>query len=344
MDFKIAAKEDFALFLRELTPAGRCELLERAAAARDAHYGREVYTRGLIEFTSYCKNDCFYCGLRCSNRKAQRYRLNRGQILDCCRIGYALGYRTFVLQGGEDPYFTDERLVPIVSDIRVSYPDCAITLSIGERPRLSYKRLFDAGVNRYLLRHETASQAHYRCLHPEKLSLQNRKRCLWDLKDIGYQVGSGFMAGSPGQTEKELAEDLVFLRELEPAMVGIGPFIPHRDTPFRDEPAGDVGLTLTLIAMLRLLLPKALIPATTAVGTLDPRGREKALDAGANVLMPNLSPAAVRDKYLLYDNKLSTGEEAAECRDALSRRVQSAGYVLSASRGDAIDWRNSNVY
>ena len=309
-------------------------LAEKAVALRQKHYGKDVYIRGLIEFTNYCKNDCLYCGIRRSNRCAQRYRLTREEIMDCCREGYGLGYRTFVLQGGEDPWYTPERIEGLVRDIKDRYPDCALTLSVGEHPREVYQSWFDAGADRYLLRHETADDAHYRSLHPEKLTLQNRMRCLRDLKQIGYQVGCGFMVGSPGQTAEHLAKDLLFIRELEPQMVGIGPFIPHHDTPLKDEQPGSLELTLYLLSILRLMLPDVLLPATTALGTIHPRGRELGILAGANVCMPNLSPEAVRKKYMLYDNKISTGEEAAQSRDALAARMESIGYRVVVSRGD----------
>lgn len=256
--------------------------------------------------------------------------------MDCCENGYGLGFRTFVLQGGEDPFFTDERMTEIIREIKTRYPDCALTLSIGERSFESYRRFREAGADRYLLRHETADEAHYRKLHPENLTLANRKRCLRDLKALGYQVGAGFMVGSPGQTSAELAEDLCFLEELQPEMVGIGPFIPHHETPFAEAEAGSADLTLFLLSVIRILLPKVLLPATTALGTLDPRGREKGLLAGANVVMPNLSPVKNRKQYDLYDNKICTGEEAAECRECLAHRVESVGYRLVTERGDAV--------
>ncbi len=315
-------------------PAAR--LREEAVRLRVRYYGDKVYTRGLIEFTNYCKNNCYYCGIRRGNSHAERYRLSREEILDCCEKGYDLGFRTFVLQGGEDPYYTDERMAEIIRSIRRDYPDCAITLSIGEKSYESYKLFKEAGANRYLLRHETASEALYRQLHPEEMLLSHRKQCLYDLKFLGYQVGAGFMVGSPGQTLEHLAEDLVFLKELQPQMVGIGPFIPHHETRFANETAGSVDLTLFLLSVIRILLPKVLLPATTALGTMDPRGREKGLEAGANVVMPNLSPVKNRKQYDLYDNKICTGEEAAECRDCLERRVASVGYHLVAERGDAL--------
>ena len=311
-------------------------LTEEAVRLRRHYYGDKVYTRGLIEFTNYCKNDCYYCGIRRGNSHAQRYRLSREEILDCCENGYALGFRTCVLQGGEDPYYTDERMAEIISLIRRGWPDCAITLSIGEKSYESYRLFKEAGADRYLLRHETASDELYRRLHPEEMLLSHRKQCLYDLKSLGYQVGAGFMVGSPGQTMEHLAEDLIFLKELEPQMVGIGPFIPHHETRFANETAGSVGLTLFLLSVIRILLPKVLLPATTALGTMDPLGREKGLAAGANVVMPNLSPVKNRKQYDLYDNKICTGEEAAECRGCLERRVLSTGYQLVAERGDAL--------
>ena len=300
------------------------------------YYGIKVFTRGLIEFTNYCKNNCYYCGIRRGNPHVNRYRLTRDEILECCRQGYGLGYRTFVLQGGEDPYYTDERIAEIIRAIKTEFPDCAITLSVGEKSCDSYRLFKEAGADRYLLRHETADESHYRSLHPAEMSLANRKQCLFDLKKLGYQVGAGFMVGSPGQTLSNIAEDLLFLQELKPEMVGIGPFIPHHDTIYAEEKAGSVDLTLFLLSVIRIMLPKVLLPATTALGTLDPRGREKGLSVGANVVMPNLSPVENRKLYELYDNKICTGEEAAECRGCLSRRVESAGYHLVEERGDAL--------
>lgn len=329
-------KEEFTelILCGEAEDTVRQRLKEEAVRLREEHYGRDVYIRGLIEFTNYCKNDCYYCGIRRSNRNVTRYRLTKEEILDCCKEGYALGFRTFVLQGGEDLYYTDERMAEIVRAIRASYPDCAITLSIGERSYESYKLLREAGADRYLLRHETADEALYHSLHPSEMSLAERKQCLYHLKELGYQVGAGFMVGPPGQTVEDLAEDLVFLKELEPQMVGIGPFIPHHDTRYAKEPAGSVARTLLLLSIIRILLPKTLLPATTALGTLDPLGREKGLAAGANVIMPNLSPVKHRKEYELYDNKICTGEEAAECKGCLARRVESVGCRLVSDRGD----------
>lgn len=311
-------------------------LKSEAVKLRKKYYGDKVFTRGLIEFTNYCKNNCYYCGIRKGNHNAQRYRLTKKEILECCKQGYELGFRTFVLQGGEDPYYTDEKMADIIRSIRESYTDCAITLSIGEKSYESYRLFREAGADRYLLRHETANEEHYGKLHPPQMSLANRMKCLYDLKELRYQVGAGFMVGSPGQTLDCLAEDMVFLQELKPQMVGIGPFIPHHDTEFAKEPAGSVDLTLFLLSVIRIMLPKVLLPATTALGTMDPRGREKGLAVGANVVMPNLSPVMNRKKYDLYDNKICTGEEAAECRGCLGRRVESVGYHLVNERGDAI--------
>lgn len=316
------------------TPEAAEELARRAVAARQSIYGSEVFTRGLIEISNICKNDCLYCGIRRSNAACQRYRLTEEQILACAGEGYALGFRTFVLQGGEDPYFTDDRLCAIVSEIRARHPDCAITLSMGERSRESYRRLHDAGAERYLLRHETADRAHYEKLHPPEMSFENRMRCLWELRELGYQVGCGFMVGPPYQTSGELAKDLKFIEEFKPDMCGIGPFIPHRDTPFRDAPPGTLELTCYLLSVIRLIHPPVLLPATTALGTIHPLGRELGIKAGANVVMPNLSPVGVRKKYMLYDNKICTGEESAQCRDCLDRRMRSIGYELVVDRGD----------
>ncbi len=311
-------------------------LREEAVQTAQKIYGNQVFIRGLIEFTNYCKNDCYYCGIRRSNHCADRYRLTKEEILSCTDTGYELGFRTFVLQGGEDPYFTDARICELVSEIRQKHPVCAITLSIGEKSKESYKRYFDAGADRYLLRHETANGTHYRRLHPDELSLEHRKQCLWDLKEIGYQVGCGFMVGSPGQTTDTLYEDLQFIRELMPHMVGIGPFIPQKDTPFAREPAGTMEQTLRLLSIIRLIHPHVLLPATTALGTIHPKGRELGIQSGANVVMPNLSPVDVRDKYKLYDNKICTGDEAAECRFCMENRMKSIGYQVVVSRGDYI--------
>jgi len=327
---RILSREEFA----QVLSTNDDYLFERARVKAQEIYGKGIFMRGLIEFTNYCKNDCFYCGLRAGNAKAQRYRLTKDQILECCATGHPLGFRTFVLQGGEDPYYTDEMLAEIVSEIKAAYPDCAITLSIGERSYESYEALFKAGADRYLLRHETANDEHYRTLHPETMSPTNRKKCLYDLKKIGYQVGCGFMVGSPNQTVEHIIDDLLFIKELSPHMVGIGPFIPHSDTPFKNEKAGSLRLTLNILAVLRLMQPNLLIPATTALGTLDSQGRELGILAGANVVMPNLSPVDVRKKYLLYDNKICTGDEAAECVACLQRRIQQTGYEIVISRGN----------
>ena len=296
-----------------------------------------MYIRGLIEFTNYCKNDCYYCGIRKGNHNADRYRLSKEDILNCCAQGYELGFRTFVLQGGEDGWYTDERLADIVASIRSGWPDCAITLSAGERSRESYRILREAGADRYLLRHETYDSRHYGMLHPPALSAEHRRKCLWDLKDLGYQVGTGFMVGSPFQTPENLADDMLFLTELNPQMVGIGPFIPHHDTPFADRKAGTPELTLFMLGLIRLLLPKALLPSTTALGSIIPNGREQGILAGANVVMPNLSPAQFREKYLLYDNKLCTGSEAAESLRDLKARMESIGYHVTVARGDSLN-------
>lgn len=311
------------------------ELLHKEARkTADLVYGRQIFIRGLIEFTNYCKNNCYYCGIRCGNQKAQRYRLTEEEILSCCESGYALGFRTFVLQGGEDAYFTDEKICGMVSLIKKSYPDCAVTLSIGEKDRTSYEAYRKAGADRYLLRHETADKEHYGKLHPQEMSYDNRIRCLRDLKEIGYQTGCGFMVGSPGQSVDTLYEDLQFIRALRPQMVGIGPFIPQKDTPFGGREAGTMEQTLRLLSIIRLIQPTVLLPATTALGTIHPRGRELGILAGANVVMPNLSPASVREKYKLYDNKICTGDEAAECRACLQRRIESIGYEIAVDRGD----------
>ena len=330
-------RDEWTALIVGRTPELAGYLFELARKERHLHYGHDVYVRGLIEFTNYCRNDCLYCGIRKSNPHVSRYRLSEEHILDCCRIGYDLGFRTFVLQGGEDGYYTRERMVHVIESIRSRHPDCAITLSIGEKSREDYQAFYEAGANRYLLRHETFNANHYSRLHPPSLSAAARQKCLWDLKDIGYQTGTGFMVGSPYQTPQDLAEDMLFIRELNPQMVGIGPFIPHHYTPFSNEAAGTLELTLFMLGLLRLMLPKVLLPSTTALGTIDPKGRELGILAGANVVMPNLSPTGVRKDYALYDNKICTGDEAAECRQCLERRMESIGYRVVTARGDSLN-------
>ncbi|MBQ5970693.1 MAG: [Clostridia bacterium] len=328
---------EYRALIEKRTDALAQTLADAAVKARKAIYGTTVFTRGLIEISNICKNDCLYCGIRRGNTHCDRYRLAPEEILACAAAGYELGFRTVVLQGGEDPFFTDGVLCDLIGQIKAMHPDVAVTLSLGERSRQSYQALFDAGADRYLLRHETANRAHYEALHPKEMSYDNRMRCLRDLKAIGYQVGCGFMVGSPGQTAQHLAEDLKFIETFRPAMVGIGPFIPQKDTPFANEPAGTAALTCYLLSILRLIDPTLLLPATTALGTVDPMGREKGILAGANVVMPNLSPVDVRKKYALYDNKICTGEESAQCRGCLQRRMEAIGYTLVIDRGDRKD-------
>lgn len=331
------SKDEWICLIANRTPELADYLFSLAREERHRHYGHDIYIRGLIEFTNYCRNDCLYCGIRKSNSKAIRYRLTGEDILSCCRAGYELGFRTFVLQGGEDGYYTDEKMARLIKRIKSLYPDCALTLSIGERSYKSYQLLFDAGADRYLLRHETCSAEHYSRLHPPILTAAARQECLWNLKEIGYQVGTGFMVGSPYQTPEHLAEDMLFIKELNPQMVGIGPFISHCQTPFADKSSGALELTLFMLGLLRLMLPRVLLPATTALGTIDPRGRELGILAGANVVMPNLSPSDVRKDYLLYDNKICTGEEAAECRRSLEKHMESIGYHVVTARGDSLN-------
>lgn len=325
---------EYQALIEARTPALAAELARRAVAVRERVYGRDVYIRGLIEISNYCKNDCLYCGIRRSNANCARYRLTPEEILACCEEGYALGFRTFVLQGGEDAWYTDERLCDLIAHIKDRYPDCAVTLSLGERSRESYQKLFDAGADRYLLRHETADKSHYEKLHPKQMSFDSRMDCLWELKDIGYQVGCGFMVGSPYQTARDIAKDLKFIEEFQPDMCGIGPFIPHKDTPFAGETAGSVSLTIYLLSIVRLIKPNVLLPATTALGTIHPDGREKGILAGANVVMPNLSPFSVRKKYMLYDNKLTDGDESAQSLNSLKERISAIGYDIVTDRGD----------
>ena len=330
----ILSLSSYEKILRERTEEDEELARNLARECTEKYYGSGVYTRGLIEFTNYCKNNCHYCGIQRGNTEVERYRLTKEEILSCCAEGYRLGFRTFVMQGGEDPYFTDERIVDIVSVIRANYPDCAITLSIGEKPRESYEKYYKAGVNRYLLRHETADEEHYQYLHPKELSWKTRMRCLQDLKEIGFQVGCGFMVGSPGQTVETLAKDLYFVQEFQPDMCGVGPFIPQHATRFAEEKAGSLKETLFLLALLRLIKPNLLLPATTALGTIDEHGRELGILSGANVLMPNLSPMEVRKKYLLYDNKICTGDESAQSKADLEKKMEDIGAVLLVARGD----------
>ena len=332
---KIEVSKSELVYLLENITDNEAEILRKKAQNTALEsFGNKVYIRGLIEISSVCKNDCYYCGLRRSNKNAVRYRLTKEQILDCCEQGYALGFRTFVMQGGEDGYYTDEIMCDIIKTIKSLYPDCAITLSLGERGAESFKKLYEAGADRYLLRHETANAEHYNKLHPIEMSLETRKNSLYELKKIGFQTGAGFMVGSPYQTYETLAEDLLFLKDLDPQMCGIGPFLPHKDTIFKDEQGGSVRLTLILLALVRIMLPNVLLPSTTALGTADSNGRERGILHGANVVMPNLSPKEHRKDYMLYDNKIATGDEAAESIRKLSERFKAIGYEIVTERGD----------
>jgi iron-only hydrogenase maturation rSAM protein HydE len=330
----ILEKEEYIYLITSCKKEETEILFQKARDMQKKYYKNEVYSRGLIEFTDYCKNNCLYCGIRSGNTKAERYRLSQEEILSCTEEGYRLGFRTFVLQGGEDCYYSAEDIGNLVSEIKKRYPDCAVTLSIGEQEREVYQYWYGCGADRYLLRHETATKEHYEKLHPPGLSFEHRIQCLYWLKEIGYQTGAGFMVGSPYQTAGHLANDLLFLKELMPHMVGIGPFIAQKDSPFANCPNGTLEETLLLLALVRLTLPHVLLPATTALGTIHPKGRELGILAGANVVMPNLSPAEVREKYQLYDNKICTGEESAQCLNCLSERVSSIGYQLVSKRGD----------
>ncbi|MBQ3638230.1 MAG: [Clostridia bacterium] len=321
------------------TDAYDAALFAEADRVRRREYGDAVYLRGLIEVSSYCKNDCYYCGIRRGNKDASRYRLDEEDILACCAAGHELGFRTFVLQGGEDPGFTDGKVVSVVSKIRKRWPDSAVTLSLGEKSRESYQAYFDAGAERYLLRHEAADRELYESLHPSFMSWENRIRGLYDLREIGYAVGAGMMVGPPRQTVAHLIADLRLLEDLRPHMIGIGPYMTHSGTPFAGEPNGSLSMTLRLLAVLRLMFPRALIPATTALGTIHPEGREMGLKAGANVIMPNLSPADVRKKYLLYDNKITAGPESAYNPSLLAAKVEKAGYRVVLTRGDPKGWK-----
>ena len=326
-----------AELLTLLAEAGDPYLFKKADEMRRKFYGNSVYIRGLIEISNHCKNNCYYCGIRAENKNVERYRLTSTDILDCCSEGYELGFRTFVMQGGEDVFFKDDEMSYIISEIKKRFPDCAITLSLGERSFESYKKMYDAGADRYLLRHEAANEELYASLHPKNMSLKNRKECLFNLKKIGYQTGSGFMVGAPGQTLQHIIEDIRFLQELKPHMIGIGPFISHKDTPFKVHKNGELELTLKLLSILRLLFPSVLLPATTALGTLAKGGREQGIMAGANVIMPNLSPYSVRKLYSLYDNKLSSGPESAQALEDLKNSMKAIGYEIKITRGDFSD-------
>ena len=328
------SEEEYRLLIDERSKESAAELASRAVAVRKSIYGNAIYVRGLIEISNFCKNDCFYCGIRRSNPACERYRLTPEEILECAEEGFQLGYRTFVLQGGEDAWFGDERLSLLIRQLKERFPEAAVTISMGERGRESFLRLFEAGADRYLLRHETADKEHYGKLHPAELSFEHRMKCLQELREIGYQVGAGFMVGSPFQTSKELAKDLKFIEEFKPDMCGIGPFIPHHETPFAGYAAGSVELTCYLLSIIRLIHPSVLLPATTALGTIDPRGRQKGILAGANVVMPNLSPVRVRKQYELYDGKICTGEESAQCRGCLEKQMEAIGYKIVTERGD----------
>ena len=333
------SKEQWIELLKTSTNVDRLYARNLARQIADEKYGKFVYIRGLIEFTNHCKNDCYYCGIRASNRNVNRYRLDKSQIMECVHKGYELGFRTFVLQGGEDMALSDDWYEGLIKEIKTYYTDCAVTLSIGERTKESYKRLYDAGADRYLLRHETVTNEHYKALHPRNLRLDNRLKCLENLKNIGYQVGCGIMVGSPYQTIECIANDMVFMQEFRPHMLGIGPFIPHVDTPFKNQASGSYELTLYLLSLIRIMIPGVLLPATTALGTIKENGREEGILCGANVVMPNLSPSRIREDYMLYNNKLNTGAESAEHLEILKEKMSKIGYDMDLSRGDCIDFR-----
>lgn len=335
-------EEELLYLLKNIDNNHRTYLMEKAFETRKKYYGKKVFLRGLIEISNYCKNSCVYCGINCSNKKVNRYRLSEEDILNCCNIGYNIGYRTFVLQGGEDSYYTDDKIVSIIKNIKNQFKDVAVTLSIGEKSYESYKKFYDAGVDRYLLREETVNKNLYNSLHP-KMSLENRLNCLKNLKDIGYQVGGGFMVGLPNESDEDYVKELMFLKELDPHMVGIGPFIPHKDTILKDKESGTLEKTITVLAIIRLLLPTVLLPATTALSTISNNGRAKGLLSGCNVIMPNLSPMEVRKKYLLYNNKAYVGKEAAQCNELIENEIKSLGLELDFSRGDNLLWKRKKT-
>ncbi len=329
-------RQEWTQVLSDFTEEDRIYAAGLAREVADSIYGKDIYIRGIVEFSNICKQNCYYCGLRCGNSKLERYRLTEQQILECCDSGYEYGFRTFVLQSGEDPYYTTETICSIVKCLKERHPDCAVTLSLGEKTYEEYKAYREAGADRYLLRHETANEEHYGKLHPAEMSWKNRMECLDNLKKLGYQTGCGVMIGSPEQTVECLVDDMLYMQDFEPEMIGLGPFLPHSDTPFRDKPKGSYEMTLYMISLCRLMLPTVLLPATTALGTIRPNGREQGVLAGANVIMPNLSPVQVRDKYMLYDNKICTGDTSSECRGCIERRMKSIGYKVVITRGDHI--------
>ena len=328
------SKNNITAIIKENMRSPSEELFTGACEARNKIYGKKVFFRGLVEYSSYCKNGCYYCGLNNSNKKVKRYRLTREDILSCCLDGYSRGFHSFVLQGGEDAYYNNGRMINVVSSIKSALPDCVITLSMGELPKEMYKELFAAGASRYLLRHETANAAHYSTLHPDDMSLETRKKCLYDLKETGFDVGAGFMVGSPNQSIENLAEDLLFLAELKPQMVGIGPFLPQCDTVFKNEPPGSLNLTLTMIALTRLLLPYSMLPSTTALATLCKTGRELGIKAGANVVMPNITPVCYKKDYKLYDNKASIDSGIDEGLNLMIKSVTDIGYIPDFGQGN----------
>lgn len=337
----MATREDFEYILKNYNDDSRQYLANAAQEVKEAFYKRQVYIRGIVEFSNYCKRNCLYCGIRRENHKVNRYRLTHEEILSACKKGYALGYRTFVLQSGEDPFFTDEKMTAIIKDIKKAFPDVAITLSLGEKSKESYEKFYKAGADRYLLRHETANPKLYSALHDEMI-FETRKQCLLDLKDVGFQVGAGLMVGSPGQKPEDLVDDLMFLKTLEPHMVGIGPYLTHDETPLKGATNGSLIQTLVMLSLVRLILPEVLLPATTAMGTIDDYGREQAILAGCNVVMPNISPMEVRKKYELYENKICVDDEPEHCRYCIEGRVKRTGHHLNMDRGDNILWQRLN--
>ena len=332
------SKANLMTLLRNMNDEDREYLYEKAYSVRYENYKNSVYVRGLIEFSNYCKNDCSYCGISTHNKDITRYHMTPEEIHKTTEIGYDLGFRTFVLQGGEDTSFTDEVFADIIRSVKSAFSDVAITLSIGERSKSSYQMLYDAGADRFLIRHETINKKLYESLHP-KMSFDSRIQALYDLKDIGYQIGTGFMVGVPGQTIEDLADDLLFIKELDSHMIGIGPFIPHKNTPLKDEPSGSAELTYTLIAILRLMLPKSLIPSTTSLATLHTNNRYKGFQVGANVVMPNLTPYDYKKKYQLYDGKKITDTESYEALEQLKTQCVDAGFYLDMAKGDYKNWR-----
>jgi biotin synthase len=317
------------------------ELFAMADDIRKRYFKDEVHIRGIIEFSNYCMKNCFYCGLRRDNKTIERYRISEDEIIDTALKAGELGYKTILLQSGEDGGYTIEGLCAIIKRIR-SNLDCAITLSLGEKSFDEYRSLRDAGADRYLLRFETSDRGLFNKLKPDS-SYENRLDCIKNLKKLGFQVGSGFMVGLPGQTYEILADDILLLRELDLDMIGIGPFLSHHNTPLGNSASGTLDLTLRALAIIRILMPDVHIPATTAMGTVEKGGREKALQCGANVIMPNVTPIKYRKYYEIYPNKICIDDAPSDCRACIEGMLKSLGRAAATNKGDSIKVKRKKV-